>query len=351
MTENTIIDLQDYLPSRVYQNINMKKPKTYWDYNNIEISWKNTNNYEVSEKIGRGRYSEVFKGKHVQKGNNCVIKMLKPVKKKKIFREVKILQALIGAKNVIQLLDLVKDEKNHIPCLVFEYVDNTNFRELYPTFSHSDCVYYVDQILIGLDSCHSRGIVHRDIKPHNIVIDHKKRELKIIDWGLAEFYFPEKKYNIRVSSRYFKAPEILIDLRYSSINRHHGYGLDMWSLGCLVAGLLFKKDPFFYGSDNYNQMGQIVKILGKKDLFDYCKKFGLTIDPNHLEEMEKRSYEKKELTNFINYDNYHLTSKNGIDFIEKLLKYDHNERMTAKEAMTHKWFDTIPNRNLSERGL
>jgi len=350
MAENNN-DLQDYLPSRVYQNINMKNPRNYWDYKNSKISWKNTNNYLVYEKIGRGRYSEVFKGTHIKKGNDCVIKMLKPVKTNKILREVKILQALIGAKNVIQLLDLVKDEENNIPCLVFEYVENTHFRDLYPTFSHSDCVYYVDQMLIGIESCHSRGIMHRDIKPHNIVINHKKRELKIIDCGLAEFYFPEKKYNIRVASRYFKAPELLLDLRYGSINRHHGYGLDMWSLGCLVAGILFKKDPFLRGSDNFSQLGEIVKLLGKKDLLDYCEKYNLIIDPFYLHEMNKKSYEKKELNNFINNDNSHLANKNNIDFIEKLLKYDHNERMTAKEAMTHKWFDSIPNRNLAERGL
>tara|TARA_B100001250_G_scaffold406943_1_gene426839 strand:- start:1504 stop:2574 length:1071 start_codon:yes stop_codon:yes gene_type:complete len=344
-------ELNDYLPSRVYQNINNNKPRDYWDYENSTIKWKEPDNYEVSEKIGRGRYSEVFQGNSIIHRKKCVIKMLKPVKEKKILREVKILQALSGAKNVIQLLDLVKDKTNDIPCIVFEYVNNTNFRELYPTFSDLDCRYYVDQILIGLESCHSRGIVHRDIKPHNIVIDHQKRELKIIDWGLAEFYFPNKKYNIRVASRYYKAPEILIDLRRSSVNRNHGYGLDMWSLGCLVAALLFRIETFFKGFDIYSQLGAIVRVLGKKDLLDYCKKFDLEIDPRHLGEMKKAKYEKKELISFINDDNSHLTSYDGIDFIEKLLKYDHNERMTAKEAMLHKWFEPIPNRNLSERGL
>lgn len=56
----------------------------------------------------------------------------------------------------------------------------------------------------GLDYCHSMGIMHRDIKPHNIVYNHKTKELRIIDWGLAEFYYPGKEYNVRVSTRYFK---------------------------------------------------------------------------------------------------------------------------------------------------
>lgn len=55
------------------------------------------------------------------------------------------------------------------------------------------------------------GIIHRDIKPHNIMIDPERRQLRIIDWGLAEFYFPGKDYNVRVASRYFKSPELLLD--------------------------------------------------------------------------------------------------------------------------------------------
>jgi casein kinase II subunit alpha len=55
------------------------------------------------------------------------------------------------------------------------------------------------------------GIIHRDVKPHNIMIDHDKRQLRMIDWGLAEFYFPGKDYNVRVASRYFKSPELLLN--------------------------------------------------------------------------------------------------------------------------------------------
>ena len=67
------------------------------------------------------------------------------------------------------------------------------------------------ELLRALDACHSMGIMHRDVKPHNVMIDHPMRKLRLIDWGLAEFYHPGQEYNVRVASRYFKGPELLLD--------------------------------------------------------------------------------------------------------------------------------------------
>ena len=64
--------------------------------------------------------------------------------------------------------------------------------------------FYLYELLRALDYCHSMGIMHRDVKPHNVMIDHENRRLRLIDWGLAEFYHPGQEYNVRVASRYFK---------------------------------------------------------------------------------------------------------------------------------------------------
>ena len=109
-------------------------------------------------KIGRGKYSEVFQGLNVSKApgqQECVIKILKPVKKKKIKREIKILQNLCGGINVIQLLDVVRDSQSKTPSLVFEHVNNTDFKVLYPTLTDYDIRYYLFELLKALDFCHS----------------------------------------------------------------------------------------------------------------------------------------------------------------------------------------------------
>jgi casein kinase II subunit alpha len=169
---------------------------------------------------------------NINNDEKVVIKILKPVKKKKIKREIKILQNLREGPNIVKLLDIVRDPSSKTPCLVFESIEHTDFKILFPKFNDFDIRFYIYEVLKALDYCHSMGIMHRDVKPHNIIIDHKKRELRLIDWGLAEFYIPGQEYNVRVASRYFKGPELLVD------NLLYDYSLDIWSLGCMFAGMV-----------------------------------------------------------------------------------------------------------------
>ncbi|KAJ8366687.1 hypothetical protein AAFF_G00345280 [Aldrovandia affinis] len=350
--------------ARVYTEVNTHRPREYWDYESHVVEWGNQDDFQLVRKLGRGKYSEVFEAINITNNEKVVVKILKPVKKKKIKREIKILENLRGGPNIISLLDIVKDPVSRTPALVFEHVNNTDFKQLYQTLTDYDIRFYMYEILKALDYCHSMGIMHRDVKPHNVMIDHEHRKLRLIDWGLAEFYHPGQEYNVRVASRYFKGPELLVDYQM------YDYSLDMWSLGCMLASMIFRKEPFFHGHDNYDQLVRIAKVLGTEDLYDYIDKYNIELEPRfndilgrtalrttrrleqrltpvteiHLSDLEsgsKQTHSRKRWERFVHSENQHLVSPEALDFLDKLLRYDHQARLTAREAMEHPYFYPI----------
>ncbi|KAH3902793.1 probable Casein kinase II subunit alpha [Saccharomycodes ludwigii] len=378
--------------SRCYKNVNEQRGEEYWDYEKTSIDYRIINNrtreYEILTKVGRGKYSEVFKGIGLKSKKLVVIKMLKPVKKKKIKREIQILSNLSnyskyvnidektknmefneksylnedtivpadtiveqnkletsrytreyynlphdGYRNIIGLLDVLRDPVSKTPSLVFEYVENLDFRTLYPTLSDLDIRFYMFQLLKALDYCHSMGIMHRDVKPHNVMIDHKNKQLRLIDWGLAEFYHPGMEYNVRVASRFFKGPELLVDYRM------YDYSLDIWSFGTMLASMVFKKEPFFHGMNNVDQLVKIVRVLGTDDFLKYLETYRITL-PSDYKDMEH--YIRRPWRRFINEENQELSDNPDIlDFLDNILLYDHQKRLTAREALQHSWFAPI----------
>lgn len=258
------------------------------------------------------------------------------------------------------------------PSLIFENVNNTDFRSLYPKFNDLDVRFYINELLKALDFCHSKGIMHRDVKPHNVMIDHENRkvrrpgqarpfptplltcscQLRLIDWGLAEFYHPGTEYNVRVASRYFKGPELLVDFQ------EYDYSLDMWSLGAMFASMIFRKEPFFHGNSNSDQLVKIAKVLGTDDLFDYLDKYEIELDAQYDDILGR--FQKKPWHSFVTSENQRFITNEAIDFLDKLLRYDHQvspparhqrgsiskltraqERLTAKEAQAHPYFNPV----------
>uniref|UniRef100_A0A667YHL8 non-specific serine/threonine protein kinase n=1 Tax=Myripristis murdjan TaxID=586833 RepID=A0A667YHL8_9TELE len=300
--------------ARVYTDVNTQKSREYWDYDAHVPSWSNQDNYQLVRKLGRGKYSEVFEAINVSNNEKVVVKILKPVKKKKIKREIKILENLRGGTNIIRLVDTVKDP---VQWVMF-YPFNTVIYSLWSLLSQA------------LDYCHSMGIMHRDVKPHNVMIDHQLRKLRLIDWGLAEFYHPAQEYNVRVASRYFKGPELLVDYQM------YDYSLDMWSLGCMLASMIFLKEPFFHGQDNYDQLVRIAKVLGTDELFGYLHKYHIELDTRFKDLLGQQT--RKRWEQFVQTENQHLVSPEALDLLDKLLRYDHQQRLTAAEAMQHPYF-------------
>lgn len=151
--------------ARVYADVNSQNPREYWDYESYVVDWGNQEDYQLVRKLGRGKYSEVFEAINITNNEKCVVKILKvssdhyqtsqfcrllmslsliylfgfqPVKKKKIKREIKILENLRGGTNIITLQAVVKDPVSRTPALIFEHVNNTDFKQLYQTLSDYD---------------------------------------------------------------------------------------------------------------------------------------------------------------------------------------------------------------------
>jgi serine/threonine protein kinase len=244
--------------------------------------------------------------------------------------------------------------------------------------------YYLFHLLVALDCLHSRGIMHRDVKPRNVLINRRwpppnvetdgsnghdgsnnhcdledgyddPIPLMLIDLGLADFYLPNQRYNVRVASRHYKAPELLLG------NEFYDYGVDMWGVGCILAGLLLRREPMFRGKDNVDQLGQIVSILGKQDLLKYCDQYGIQLSTELQKVVQKYTLKtnatgaRKSWLTLLNSSTKpirgkDLGSKNspcpipsreGLNLLDKLLVYNHEERLTAKEAMMHPFFDAV----------
>lgn len=177
-----------------------------------------------------------------------------------------------------------------------------------------------------------------------------RSQLRLIDWGLAEFYHQGTEYNVRVASRYFKGPELLVDFQ------EYDYSLDMWSLGAMFASMIFRKEPFFHGNSNSDQLVKIAKVLGTDDLFEYLEKYDIELDAQYDDILGR--FPKKNWHGFVNAENQRFVSNDAIDFLDKLLRYDHQvgspsstpnrsiltseqERLTAKEAMSHAYFGPV----------
>lgn len=340
--------------SRVYEDACVRRPKTYYDYSEYKIDHGDIERYRICKYVGKGKYSQVFEGRIVpgpgEPLSRCIIKILKPVRVKKVYREIMILKRLLGVERVVQLLDVVRDPGSGATSLVFEYEEHEDTRTLFGRLSLSDVRYYSREILEALDFCHSKGIMHRDIKPQNLIINHKKRRIKIIDWGLADFYIPKFPYNVGVASTHFKAPELLVNYRT------YDYGLDTWAFGCVFAEMVFSKGPFFSGNCNENQLVQIVQCLGSARFMEYLETYKITVRADLLGRLRKfpgktwasillsrdcllaRHERRIHRELCLPMDVFSPECEETFGVLSSLLVFDHMKRSTARECLDLPFF-------------
>jgi len=117
-----------------------------------------------------------------------------------------------------------------------------------------------------------------------------------------------------VASRYFKGPELLLDYQL------YDYSLDMWSLGCMFASMIFRKEPFFHGHDNYDQLVRIAKVLGTDELYEYIHKYQIELDPRYIFRFLLKFHNNKNLDYHAEFIGNYLTNRFIIIFITVLVQ-------------------------------
>ncbi|EAY16184.1 CMGC family protein kinase [Trichomonas vaginalis G3] len=319
--------------SLVYANVNTEKGPKWYDVDNYELPRESPEPYLLVDWIGTGKYSDVFTAK---KGDTIVaIKVLKPVRLQKYNREAKILENLWNGPNIVKLKSVVQNPQTQQYSFVFEHVNGIGFDRMIKTTNDEDSRFYLFQLMRAIHYSHSQGVMHRDVKPLNVLYDRSKKKLRLIDWGLADFYIPKTRYSIHVASRNFKPIELLLDYQC------YDYSVDIWSFGVTMASLIFKKDPFFRGSDDLDMVKKISSELGGDKLKQYMDKYGLPLPDGLPKTIFKKK--PKPLNSHINLGNQDLVSPEALDLLEKCLRYDHQERITAFEALKHPYFDPVRN--------
>ncbi|KAA6390635.1 MAG: putative Casein kinase II subunit alpha [Streblomastix strix] len=311
--------------ARYYADALEKRGPEFFDPETADISEETPEFYQIIDKIVRGKYGEVFEGIDIQ-----------------------ILECVDGGPNIVRLIDIIRDADSRLYSFVFEEVENIDFKELYPSLNLFEIKYYLYQLLKSLEFSHQMGIMHRDIKPHNVMIDHSKHKLRVIDWGLAEFYQPFTEYSVNVESRHYKGPELLLGMR------NYDYSLDMWSFGCILGSVLFKKYPFFKGKDDEDQLVKITHVLGTDELRRYCDKYQIQFEiSGPLLNHRKKNWEDLKKTSDIynsqgqvqpqkpgtNLDE--LITPDGLRLLTRLLVFDHDSRLSAKQTLEDEYFAEV----------
>ncbi|XP_011090850.1 probable serine/threonine-protein kinase At1g54610 isoform X1 [Sesamum indicum] len=303
--------------------------------------------FEKLDKIGQGTYSNVYKARDTETGKIVALKKvrfdnLEPESVRFMAREILILRRLdhpnvreililrrLDHPNVVKLQGLVTSRMSCSLYLVFDYMEH-DLAGLSSSpgikFTEPQVKCYVRQLLSGLEHCHKRNVLHRDIKGSNLLIDDGG-VLKIADFGLASFFDPNNKQPMtnRVVTLWYRPPELLLGAT------DYGVGVDLWSAGCILAEL-FAGKPIMTGRTEVEQLHRIFKLCGSPSE-EYWKKSKL---PHATIFKPQQAYKRRIAEAFKDFP---LSS---LPLIETLLAIDPAERQTATAALTSEFFTTKP---------
>jgi len=295
--------------------------------------------YQKLKKIGEGTYGIVYKGKHRASNEIVALKKIRLENDDEgvpstAIREISILKELIHP-NIVSLNDVILSEKDlylvfeFLSCDLKRHIDNIpqgSFMEPYMVKS------YTYQVIQAITFCHCRRILHRDLKPQNLLIS-SNGIIKVADFGLARaFGIPVRIYTHEVVTLWYRAPEVLLGAeKYST-------PVDVWSIGTIMAEMACRF-PIFHGDSEIDQLFKIFRVLGTPTEEQWP---GVTMLKDFKPIFPKWPAEE----NMWKFKFAKQLDEVAMDFLLKCLVYNPAHRMSAKQALEHPFFDEVDKKTM-----
>lgn len=287
--------------------------------------------YQKLEKIGEGTYGVVYKARDLVTNEIIALKKIRLEAEDEgipstAIREISLLKEL-QHHNIVRLHDVVHTERKLT--LVFEYLDQDlkKYLDVCEKGLTSDILKsFLFQLLRGVAFCHQHRVLHRDLKPQNLLIN-REGDLKLADFGLARaFGIPVRSYTHEVVTLWYRAPDVLMG------SRKYSTPVDIWSIGCIFAEMANGR-PLFAGSSESDQLEKIFSKLGtpNEDIYP-----AITELPDFEKCVKNVSTQYKQPPSLA-----HLVptlDEVGVDLLTQMLHYDPANRCSAARAMEHDYF-------------